>query len=159
LQLAALERGRGAGVAVGQPRERLVPLAPEATLAGPQSGEAEPRGDRVEPGRELRLAAKVRDRPVGAEEYLLGPLLGLRRVPEHPRRHADDPLLVPSRQLLEGLAVAGSEPGDERRLVGRRFPHGPSLPQAPVPGKKRHTYSLRGGGGRKVPGPPGARSR
>jgi hypothetical protein len=62
---------------------------------------------------------------VDPEEDLLGHLLGLGAVAEHPHRHPEDPVLVEAYQLLEGPRLAGPQPLDEPRVVpGGRLTHG-----------------------------------
>src|SRR5207245_2438492 len=55
--------------------ERLVALARHATLVGGEAVQAEARGDRVEPRRELCLAAEILHGAMDLEENLLGDLL------------------------------------------------------------------------------------
>src|SRR5438445_10633482 len=64
LELTSLDLLDGAALARGQPRERLIAMARHAPLAGCQTVQAQARGDRVEPRRELRLAAELADGPV-----------------------------------------------------------------------------------------------
>ena len=80
-------------------------LARHATLAGGEAVQAEARGDRVEPRRELCLAAEILHGAMDPEENLLGDLLGLAPIAQHPQGHSEDPVLVGDHQLLEGSRV------------------------------------------------------
>src|SRR5215813_12855504 len=106
--LAPLELVGRARVAGRNPRQRLLTLAQEPPLAGRQAIQAQARGDRIEPRRELRIAAEVRDGPVSPQKYLLRRLLGLGSAAEHPERDAEHAVLVGDHQLLEGSRVAPS---------------------------------------------------
>ena len=52
------------------------------------------RGDRIEPGRELGVPAKVGQSPMRPEKRLLGHLLGFGRAAQHPYRHAEHSMLI-----------------------------------------------------------------
>src|SRR5580704_10351303 len=67
---------------------------------------------------------------MGAEEGLLGHLLGLGGVAEHPHRHPEYPMLVRDHQLLEGGSLAGAQPVQEaRRVACLRLSHGKTIPR------------------------------
>src|SRR5437667_51020 len=104
LQFAPLELRRRVDVG-RETLERLVALARHATLAGGEAVQAEARGDRVEPRRELGLAAEILHGAMDPEENLLGDLLGLAPIAQHRQGHSEDPVLVGDHQLLEGSRV------------------------------------------------------
>ena len=146
LELATLERRVRARARVGQPEQRLLALARQAPLAGGEPVEAEPRGDRVEPGRELGVAAKVAERAMGPEEGLLRHFLGLGPVAQHAKGHPEHAMLVGRHQLLEGAGIAGAQPVQEaRRVACLRLSHGKTIPR---PGSSRRNKSRRWGAGR-----------
>ena len=110
-----------------------LPMLPP--LGGREPVQAERGGDGVEPGRELGVAAELGQAAVGAEEGLLGHLLGLGGVAEHPHRHPEHAMLVRDHQLLEGGGVAGAQPVQEaRRVACLRLSHGKTIPR---PGSSR----------------------
>ena len=74
--------------------------------------------DRVEPGRQLGLAAEARQRAMRAQKGFLGDLLGLGGIAEHPERHAEDAVLIRPDELLERAVVAGPEPIEKPRGLG-----------------------------------------
>jgi hypothetical protein len=55
---------------------------------------------------------------VSPHEGLLGHLLGLGRVPQHPEGNAEDAMLMEGDELLESLHVAGPQPFQKLRGVG-----------------------------------------
>jgi len=117
-QRALRERARVWGAA-GQPQQRVSARARQAPLARREAVQAQSRADPVEPRRQPGLAAKAREGPMRSEEHLLGDLLGLGPVAEHPESDPEDPMLVGSHELLEGLGVPGSKPVEERWRVTR----------------------------------------
>ncbi len=74
---------------------------------------AEVDGDPVDPGRELRLAPERADRLEYLHEDLLGEVLGLRAVADHPEDQREDPSLVSADERRERPLVAGDESLDE----------------------------------------------
>src|SRR3990172_76925 len=69
------------------------PRAGGARVAGGKAVQAQARGDRVEPRRELRLAPEFVDRAVDPEKHLLGDFLRLGAISEHPERDPEHPVL------------------------------------------------------------------
>jgi hypothetical protein len=63
-------------------------------------------GDPVQPGRQLGVAPERVDRLEDGDEHLLGHILGLLPVAEHPVGEVVDPVAVLLEQLAEGLLVA-----------------------------------------------------
>ena len=81
---------------------------------------------------------------MGAEEGLLGHLLGLGGVAEHPHRHPEHAMLVRDHQLLEGGGLAGAQPVQEaRRVACLRLSHGKTIP-------RRGKFPRRNAGGRRA---------
>ena len=116
----------------------------DAPLAGRQPVQAQTRGDRVKPRRELRLAAELADGAVDAQKYLLGEILGFRPVPQHPERHAEDAVLMGDHQVLERPGVAAPEPLHQARIIaGTPFHAVRPYRPPPVP---PHSNSTAGGG-------------
>jgi hypothetical protein len=110
LELASLGFFGGALGGRRYTRQRFITVAGDAPLARRQPVQAQTRGNRVEPRRELGLAAELADGAVHAEKDLLGEILGFRPVAEHPERHAEDAVLVSDHQVLERPGVAAPEP-------------------------------------------------
>ena len=117
-ELLALQRGGRVAGRGRQPQQRGVVAALVAAGARGEAGEAEPRGDRVQPRPQPRLAAELAEPAVRAQERLLGDLLRLGAAAEHPERDAEHAMLVGDHESLECPSVARAEPGEERRLVG-----------------------------------------
>src|SRR5439155_585261 len=105
-------------------------LAHQASLARRQPVQAEARCDRVEPRRELRVAAELGDGSVDTEKDLLRELFGFRAAAQHPERHAEDAMLVGDHQLLEGSRLAPPEPVHQVCLIARP-PFHPVRPYRP----------------------------
>jgi len=57
---------------------------------------------------------------VHPQKHLLGDLLGLGPVAQHPQRHAEDAMLVGAHQILEGPRVAPPYRLDQVGLVAHR---------------------------------------
>ena len=91
-------------------------LLTQAALAGrPAQGLQEfVVGDLHEPGRKVAAAAIARQPVPGADEGVLGQIVGQRRVAGYPREVAADPALVAAHELAEGRLVAAG-----RRLGGQ----------------------------------------
>jgi len=51
------------------------------------------------------------------EEHLLGDLLGLAPIAQHPQGHSEDPVLVGDHQLLEGSRVTPPQPVHQVRVI------------------------------------------
>src|SRR5262249_15560222 len=102
----------------------------DSALAAGQTVEAQPRGDRVQPRREPRVSAELGEPPVGPEERLLGDVLGLGGIPEHPEREPVDAMLLGADQLLGRRAIACPKPTYELRgVTSRRLSHGCRCPR------------------------------
>ena len=87
--------------------DAVLALADHGTLARAEARQAQARGDGVQPRRELRVSAELRQRPVSPEEHLLGDLLGLGGVAQHADGDPEHAVLMGANQLLEGLRLAG----------------------------------------------------
>jgi hypothetical protein len=74
-------------------------------------------------GAQAGLAAEVAEGAVGAQERLLGHVLGLGAAAEHAQRHAEHAMLVGGHQLLEGARVAGAQPGQQGGILGTSLTH------------------------------------
>src|SRR5207249_9040777 len=129
-----------------QARQRLFTFANHPSVARRQAVQAQPRGDRVEPRRELRVAPKPGDGAVDPDEYLLGEVLGLRLAAQHPERHAEDAMLVGDHQVLEGPRIALPEPVHQVGVIADP-PFHPVRPYRPrwVPLRRNSTSAVRGG--------------
>ena len=68
--------------------------------------EGEVRGDPVKPRTHLRLAAEVRQRPIGAHKRLLGNVLGEDRVPHNSQCRSEYEVLMSSHELAKRFEVA-----------------------------------------------------
>src|SRR5262245_7034503 len=113
-------------------------------LAGRKAREAQPRRDAVEPRRELGVTSELGQRPMSSQERLLGHLLGLSRVTEHPERDTEHPMLVGPHHLLERRYLAGSKSAEKLRVGRSRLMHGKTI-------HRGESSEKRG------PGPPGRR--
>ena len=69
--------------------------------------------DPVEPGIELRIAAEIPDRAVGANECVLGNVLDLAPVVDVTRDQRGDPVLVLAYQQVEGRTVPALHARDQ----------------------------------------------
>src|SRR5207247_730544 len=125
-----------------QALERLLAHARHAALARGEAVQAEPRRDRVEPGRELGLAAEVLHGPMDSQKDLLGDLLGLAPIAQHPERHPEDPVLVGDHQLLEGPWVAPLQPGFQVGVIANP-PFHPVRPYRPLRVPRRSKFAPR----------------
>src|SRR5216683_3170618 len=124
----------------------LLALPVEPPLGGREPVQAEPRGDGVEPGRELGVPAELGQAAMGPEEGLLGHFLSLGGVAQHPHRHPEHAMLVRDHQLLEGDSLAGAQPVKEaRRVACLRLSHGKTIPR---PGSSRVEMPARARPGR-----------
>jgi hypothetical protein len=60
---------------------------------------------------------------MGAQERLLGDLLGLGAVAQHAKRDAEDPMLIRRHQLLERPRLARPQPRQQRGVIRESFTH------------------------------------
>src|SRR5690606_22353106 len=72
----------------------------------------------VEPGIKPTFAAVVGDAAVDRDEHLLGDVLGLLAIADHPVDEAEDPILVGVDELLKGPLVTLFEPPDQPPIAG-----------------------------------------
>ena len=122
--LAALGTRVGPSVRVGHAEQDLFAMAHRVALSHGQAVEAEPRHDGVQPGRELGVAAELRETPVGTEERLLRDFLGFGGAAQHAQSDAEDAVLMGGHELLEGPRVARPQPFEKcRDIGGLSFPH------------------------------------
>src|SRR5262245_15488567 len=110
LQLVPLHFLGRPDLARRQAGQGLFALARHAPLARAEAVQAQARGDRVEPRRELRVAPELADGSMHAQEDFLGELLGLGAIAQHTQRDAEDAVLVGDHQILEGSGIAAPEP-------------------------------------------------
>src|SRR4029078_8916281 len=73
--------------------------------------------DAVDPGREPRLAAKIRKPPVNPQEDVLGEILRSRPVLHGAGYQGEDQILVSFDQFLKRAFIAGTAAFDELALV------------------------------------------
>ena len=105
-------------------KNKVSVMAYSPVVRGGQPVQTEIRRDAVEPCRQPGLAAKASDRPVHAQEHLLGDVLGVRPVPEHAHGHAEDAVLVRTHERFERGGVGRLQSLDERFVVTRTLSHG-----------------------------------
>jgi hypothetical protein len=111
-------------VRVGHPEQDLFTLGHRLAVSHGETVETEPRHDGVQPGRELGLAAKVRQASVSAEERFLGRLFRFGRASEHAQGDPEHAVLMGGHEFLEGPRVTRSQPLEKIRSIGGiSFPH------------------------------------
>ena len=73
-------------------------------------------GETVYPGGEAALPLKGGQSPPGIEKGLLGCILGVLRVAQHPQRQGINTVLIVQHQLFKGSLIACFGPGDQLRF-------------------------------------------
>ena len=116
--------------------------------------ERETRRDREEPGRDLggAFGIEARERPVGANERLLGEVLDLGPMPEHPREQREHHPLVADDERAEGHGVLRAAARDEGRVERRGSARRTSPGKGDAHGGESHHRPVSRRDLQKVPG-------
>ena len=133
----------------GSGRLRLgVPLG-QALLAGARRAhvvDGEVGRDPADPGAERPPQLESVERAPGAQERLLGDVVGQVVGAHDPQGHAVHPALVEPHDLLEGARVSPPRPGDQERLIRPHHLPGMIRPGARIPGSAPATRNPGGWG-------------